>query len=384
MNVFLNTYKQSFKDFVDTICTIHPERATSAIPPSYATPITILNRLPPTNREGFPSLPYLIDQAKECASLVELWLDSRHEIPVNFKRTEELNRFDALCETLHQKSKYCVDRMNQEQGVQDPNWEELVEQMERKAHIRDSQAQLSPPLQQDSMTSSASSLSDSYFNQYREYGPLDDTRRQRSGNVYRVYHHDVTSDLEPEPYDPSADASPASWRPEANDDGGPQRLPKSRVAGTLNIDQDHSRPTGPIRAESHQSSTFSLATSSTLADAATPGTLSPASGSEGLGRSIYSLTPHRPSSAMQHRSHQGSASRKPETARTMSGDVENKSVREHKSRSIYRLPNYYSPGPGSGPDGGTITPPKSPPSREGGRKFGDWSSFLGKRGKEKR
>ena len=383
MNAFLNTHKQSFKDFVDTICTIHPERTTSAIPPSYATPITILNRLPPTNREGFPSLPYLIDQAKECASLVELWLDSRHEVPVNFKRTEELNKFDSLCETLHQKSKYCVDRMNREQGVQDPNWEELVEQMERKAHIRDSQAQLSPPLQQDSMTSSASSLSDSYFNQYREYGPLDEVRRQRSNNVYRVYHHEVTSDLEPEPYDPSVDASPASWRPKTKHNGDRQPLPDRREASTLDRDQNHTRPNGPVSAESHHSSTFSLTASSNPADAGTPGTLSPVSGSEGLGRSIYSLTPHRPSSATQHRSHHGSASRRTRAGRTMSGEVEHRSVRENKSKSIYRLPSYSSPGPGNGPHGGTITPPKSPPSREGGRKLGDWSSFLGKRGKEK-
>ena len=215
MNTFLNSHKQALKDFIDAICTVQPERATTAIPPSYATPITILNRLPPTNREGFPSLPYLIDQAKECASLVELWLDSRHEIPAQFKRTEELNKFDALCEKLHQKSKHCVDRMNEEQGVQDPNWEGLVEQMERKAHIRDSQAQFSPPVQ-ESLASSTSSLSDSYFSQYRAYGPLDDVRRQRgANNVHRVYHHEIITDLDPDPFNSGADASlqGGSYRP---------------------------------------------------------------------------------------------------------------------------------------------------------------------------
>ena len=392
MNTFLNTHKQSFKEFVDAICTIAPERATTAIPPSYATPITILNRLPLANREGFPSLPYLIDQAKECANLVELWLDSRHEIPANFKRTEELNRFDSLCETLHDKSKHCVERMNREQGVQDPKWEELVEQMERKAHLRDSQAQLSPPVQ-ESITSSASSFSDSYFNQFREYGPLDEVRRQPRANLYRVYHHDLSPD-EPDPFNPTMDTSHGgSWRPETyeNDTDGPFTLPdERRPTGTLGTDHRQIRRTGPASADSHQSSIISLATSSIQPDPGTPGTLSPVSINEGMGRSIYSLTPHRPASAMQHRSHHGSSSRRAGAGRTMSGGMEHRSVRDQKSKSIYRLPSGSSPGPGAGPERGgragegtTITPPKSPPSRDGGRRFGDWSSFLGKRGKDR-
>ena len=412
MNSFLNSHKQALKDFIDAICTVQPERATTAIPPSYATPITILNRLPPTNREGFPSLPYLIDQAKECASLVELWLDSRHEIPAQFKRTDELNKFDALCEKLHQKSKHCVDRMNEEQRVQDPNWEGLVEQMERKAHIRDSQAQLSPPFQ-DSLASSTSSLSDSYFSQFRAYGPLDDVRRQRrADNVHRVYHHEIITDLDSDPFNSGADASSqgGSYRPSLGVNGGQKYDPSlepsesGRTASTFqtDLDRNHSR----LIVESHQSSTFSLATSSVQADAGTPSTLSPVSihnnnnhhnnNSDYLPppgtRSIYSLTPHhRPASANQHRSHLGgsgsSSGRRLKTGRTMSGDVEHRSLREHKSKSIYRLPSHSSPGPGSAPgygDGRGITPPRSPPSRDGvGRKFGDWSNFLGRGRREK-
>ncbi|KAL8833386.1 MAG: hypothetical protein Q9170_004296 [Blastenia crenularia] len=139
MNGFLNTHRQGFKTFVDTICSISPDHANSPIPPSYATPITILGRLPGTSREGFPSLPYLIDQAKECAGLVDLWLDRPHSVDGPLLMHEELQAFNDMCEALREKATRCLSRAEQAErpsGVLEPKWEELVGQMGRKARVR--------------------------------------------------------------------------------------------------------------------------------------------------------------------------------------------------------------------------------------------------------
>ena len=139
MNAFLTSHRQEFKAYVDEICSISADHRTSTIPPSYATPITILGRLPGTSREGFPSLPYLIDQAKECAGLVDAWLDSRKEIDNIVSMSEELKTFDDLCEASREKSKQCLTRAEQAErpsGTLEPKWEELVEQMDRKARFK--------------------------------------------------------------------------------------------------------------------------------------------------------------------------------------------------------------------------------------------------------
>ncbi|KAI4257323.1 MAG: hypothetical protein LQ352_001673 [Teloschistes flavicans] len=139
MNGFLNAHRQEFKSFIDTICAISPDQANSLMPPSYATPITILGRLPGTSREGFPSLPYLIDQAKECAALVDFWLDRRHTAEGPPIMSDELQAFSEMCEALREKTKRCLSRAEQAErpsGSLEPKWEELVEQMGRKARIR--------------------------------------------------------------------------------------------------------------------------------------------------------------------------------------------------------------------------------------------------------
>ncbi len=171
MNEFLHAHRPEFKEFVDEICSISPEARTSAIPPSYATPITILKRLPDTSKEGFPSLPYLIDQAREFAALIDVWLDARREIDPNIPMSEELRRFDDLCEESREKSRQCLFRAEQAErpsGTLEPKWEELVEQMERKARSRERNEPSSPdtptlPESAHTVNSSTSSLADSYF-----------------------------------------------------------------------------------------------------------------------------------------------------------------------------------------------------------------------------
>jgi hypothetical protein len=77
MNRFINTQRQPLKDFLDKVCSVPMERSASGIvaPVIYSTPLTILGRLNPLSREGFPSLPYLIDHARNFAMLVKLWTD---------------------------------------------------------------------------------------------------------------------------------------------------------------------------------------------------------------------------------------------------------------------------------------------------------------------
>ena len=180
MNVFLTNHRPEFKTFIDEICDISSQ-SSSSIPPSYATPITILNRLPATSREGFPSLPYLIDQARECASLIDVWLDARHEVDNGVDWSGELKTFDELCEASRVKAKECLSRAEQAErpsGTLEPKWEELVEQMERKERFRELNGGKSSPNTptgdggSDSRTvdSSASSITDSYFK--RGHHPL--------------------------------------------------------------------------------------------------------------------------------------------------------------------------------------------------------------------
>ena len=107
MNRFLNAHRNGLKDFLDEICSIPSERNTFALPASYSTPITILARLPPTSREGFPSLPYLIDHARNFAALINLWLASA---PADLDTQEEsdLHDFHHHCLTLQRRTDECL------------------------------------------------------------------------------------------------------------------------------------------------------------------------------------------------------------------------------------------------------------------------------------
>ncbi|RFU30966.1 hypothetical protein B7463_g5361, partial [Scytalidium lignicola] len=109
MNRFLASHRQSVKDFIDGICDIPTKHGnTNALPPSYTTPITILARLPPTSREGFPSLPYLIDHARSFAALIKLWLDtSENFIPLDEFEGDLMN-FNELCIRLQHRADECL------------------------------------------------------------------------------------------------------------------------------------------------------------------------------------------------------------------------------------------------------------------------------------
>jgi hypothetical protein len=102
------------KEFLDEICSIPVERTTSALPASYSTPITILGRLPATSREGFPSLPYLIDHARNFAALIKFWLESTTSIVDKSTMDGDLLRFHNLCVSLQRRTDECLFKAEQE------------------------------------------------------------------------------------------------------------------------------------------------------------------------------------------------------------------------------------------------------------------------------
>lgn len=169
MNAFLTQHRDSFKSFIDEVChvpthlttatNLNSAAASSGNPIgivgaethlSYTTPMTIMQRLPPTSREGFPSLPYLIDQARAYAELVQLWLEattamstatetiasskSHAELIAAIKASEgDLMAFHEICSTLHARTQECLNRAER---AERPNsalsfrWEELIDQLQ--------------------------------------------------------------------------------------------------------------------------------------------------------------------------------------------------------------------------------------------------------------
>lgn len=137
MNKFLQASRPDFKTFVDRICSVPSERPSQAVSASYATPIQILARLPPTSREGFPSLPFLIDSAKSFASLISLWLQKRpNNVDAKFDKDHALRRFHQLCVEIQQQTKDCL---NSAEPAERPTeglelqWEQLLLERERSA-----------------------------------------------------------------------------------------------------------------------------------------------------------------------------------------------------------------------------------------------------------
>ncbi|OAL02127.1 hypothetical protein IQ06DRAFT_376314 [Phaeosphaeriaceae sp. SRC1lsM3a] len=135
MNVFLTSHRQEFKKYLDDICSISTVSSAAApIPPSYSTPIAILHRLPPTFKEGFPSLPYLIDHSRNFAMLVNLWLENSPKYAHHIEAGDgDLLRFHNICVSLSERTKDCLNRAEPAERPSSSlsvKWEELVEQLQ--------------------------------------------------------------------------------------------------------------------------------------------------------------------------------------------------------------------------------------------------------------
>jgi hypothetical protein len=142
MNKFLNQQRQSVKDYIDQVCSIPAERSMFSLPASYSTPITILGRLSPTAREGFPSLPYLVDHPRNFAALVKLWMDANPIGSGNLQRLVDgdLLIFNELCSELQKRADECLDKVEgvrTAEGTSAAATDDLVEQLEQ-AHLLDS------------------------------------------------------------------------------------------------------------------------------------------------------------------------------------------------------------------------------------------------------
>ncbi|KAH7350786.1 RasGAP protein-like protein [Rhexocercosporidium sp. MPI-PUGE-AT-0058] len=132
MNQFLARHRQGVKDFLDAVCDIPAERNNYALPASYSTPITILARLPPTSREGFPSLPYLIDHPRNFASLVKLWLDAIAQYTTPQNLDGDLLEFHKLCLSLQRRTDDCILKAEQADRSADQlslQWEDIVDSL---------------------------------------------------------------------------------------------------------------------------------------------------------------------------------------------------------------------------------------------------------------
>lgn len=163
MNKFLISHRAEFKAYVDAVCSIPAERPTQAVSPSYATPIQILGRLPPTSREGFPSLPFLIDHARSFAALVNLWLEVAPDRLGDLSECDpNLLAFHNLCLELRQRTKDCLSKAEQAErpsGNLEMKWEELVEQIEKSnTFYDDSSSKPNTPSAETTMMGAAAAV----------------------------------------------------------------------------------------------------------------------------------------------------------------------------------------------------------------------------------
>ncbi|KAF3910671.1 hypothetical protein ABW21_db0206595 [Orbilia brochopaga] len=141
MNEFLLENTADFKRFIDDVSLGTPEIQQSVqAPPSYATPITIQARLQQASKEGFPSLPFLIDQPRAIGLLVQMWLkwdetqDGRP--PQNF--SPDLLKFHEICMNLKERMTLCVERAENAERPSSSlsnRWEEVAEGLAASAAL---------------------------------------------------------------------------------------------------------------------------------------------------------------------------------------------------------------------------------------------------------
>lgn len=127
MNRFLASHRQGMKNFIDSVCAISVGQTTSNLPASYSTPITIFGRLPPMSREGFPSLPYLIDHAQNFSKLVKLWVETTAKNPKLGSLQGELLQFHQLCLKIQQRADECLHKAQQSNQTKHKQSHDIIE-----------------------------------------------------------------------------------------------------------------------------------------------------------------------------------------------------------------------------------------------------------------
>lgn len=133
MNAFMTNNRTSLKKFIDDVCSTNSSDVPQApMPPSYSTPLQILGRLPATSKEGFPSLPYLIDHAGSHAALVTLWHDHAKDVKIT-EEDGEIWTFHQICMELHKRTEECLtnaERAERPSSLPEQRWDTFVRQLE--------------------------------------------------------------------------------------------------------------------------------------------------------------------------------------------------------------------------------------------------------------
>ncbi|KAJ5779583.1 hypothetical protein N7457_007303 [Penicillium paradoxum] len=174
MNKFLVGHRSEFKEFVDSVCAIPADRPVPIVTPSYTTPIQILGRLPPTSREGFPSLPFLIDHARSFANLIRVWLDVAPERLDELTELDpSLAKFQKEALRLRGRTEECLIRAEQAErpsGNLEIKWEALVDSMERAVTFYDESSSKPGTPAAETSGSSTAPVSSSHRNSIGYFG----------------------------------------------------------------------------------------------------------------------------------------------------------------------------------------------------------------------
>lgn len=149
---FQQEHTDEFRDFIDFVVNVPPKYTPPVVPPAYATPTTILARLSQSSREGFPSLPYLIDQPRAFASLVMMW-DKwypmyRQKYP-GTRLDGDLARFHSTCLNIRERMRECVEKAENAERPSSSlsmRWEEVAERVAATSPVWTSQGGLHPPM----------------------------------------------------------------------------------------------------------------------------------------------------------------------------------------------------------------------------------------------
>lgn len=231
MNTFLSSHRHEFKGFLDNICSISTSSMQLVpIPPSYSTPLAILNRLPLTSKEGFPSLPYLVDHARNFAGLVSLWLDHAGQVGSIQDTDGDLLKFHRTCIALRQRTEDCLSRAERAERPSSSHsvkWEELVDNLEnglgytRREHSRMNSA---------STSIAEERLSDEFQSPIHRHEhsidlPSESVTRTRSKHGQQQPQQSSPSSHATSPYPTSCDS-------QNEDDFTPVRSPQDEHAGT--------------------------------------------------------------------------------------------------------------------------------------------------------
>jgi len=136
MNNFLSHYRQKFKDFIDSICSVPDDSVEPQLLPSYSAPRAIFSRLSEAAKEGFPKTPYLIDHCRNLSALVSLWMDHN---PFNAYQNaqitnDELRQFHKTCTELRLKARSSwahADRVPSSINAVSERWITIAERIEQ-------------------------------------------------------------------------------------------------------------------------------------------------------------------------------------------------------------------------------------------------------------